>query len=429
MASVDSRFVKWSERFEKSPLAKDVVTRLKGRASEIWRGTFELLRKESPEYRNAVDDEFTAESKSHCGELLETIAGIASGRSFGGDPFEFVRRHAEWRARHQVPLVASLHAYRLAHKTYWGITRQPLSEHRRKKEALHALSMLSDFWIEFFEAVGATLEEAHAAEEARIFSQNTHAHAQLIDELLSGAEPSGIETNQLLTLCGIRPGMVLTVAVFRRFSVEDGKPVDAEVALRSLVRMLHQVLPSSQFGKLVGLRNSEVVLIIGCGGGPVTQALTKQLARNGFSRKNSVGAGGGVGLDKQAIAQLPEALSEARLALPLTSPAKPLLRFGEIDLLDFVIRRADNAALRLIPAWVREAHETGIEQDLLRTIRAFAQCSLNVKATAKELGVHTNTVYFRLNQIQAKTGVDARAFTGLSHLVTSLHLLDRHPRK
>ena len=159
----DFRLADWRERFRRSPLARGVVTSLEGRAQEIWRRTFDLLRKESPEYRNAVDDEFMAESKSHCGELLKTIVAIAAGRLGNADPFAFVRKHAEWRARRQVPLVASLHAYRLAHKTYWGITREQLAQHRRQKEALQALATLSDFWIEFFEAAGAALEEAHGA--------------------------------------------------------------------------------------------------------------------------------------------------------------------------------------------------------------------------------------------------------------------------
>jgi len=422
---LDPRLRDWIGRFERSPLARDVVTQLEGRAQEIWRETFELLRSQSPEYRNAVDDDFTAESKNHCGELLETIVRIAAGRRLHSDPFAFVRRHAEWRARHQVPLVASLHAYRLAHKTYWGITRELLARHRRQKEALRAVAMLSDFWIELFEAVGAVLEEAHAAEAARIFAQNTNAHARLIDNLLAGVEPAGMEERQLLALCGIRAGMKLTVGVFRQLPVSDGRPVDSEVALRSLVRLLNQVLPSSQFGKLVGLGANEIVLIAGCNG-PAAQALAVHLTRHGFSRKSSVGASAGFGLDKDEITQLPEAATEARLAADFTDPSRLLLRFAELDLAELVLHRVDKAVLRLIPDWIRRAYEADTEQELFRTIRAFARCSLNVKETARQLDVHTNTVYFRLNQIKARTGVDPRTFEGMTLLVTSLRLLDRY---
>src|ERR1043165_9976243 len=122
MSVMDAQLAAWNKKLQQSPLAASVVASLEDRAQEIWGRTIELLRKESPEYRNAVDDEFTAESKSHCGELLQAIIAIAAGRLKGADPFAFVRRHAEWRASHHVPLVASLHAYRLAHKTYWTVT-------------------------------------------------------------------------------------------------------------------------------------------------------------------------------------------------------------------------------------------------------------------------------------------------------------------
>jgi carbohydrate diacid regulator len=190
---------------------------------------------------------------------------------------------------------------------------------------------------------------------------------------------------------------------------------------------LNQVLPSSQFGKLVGQRGGEIVVIAGCDQ-PVAAALAKHLTRHGFSRKGSVdvGASIGVGLDKNDVAYLPEALVEARLALELTGPGKPMLRFADVDLAQFLARRADRAALRLIPEWLRQAHENGTERDLLLTIRTFAECSLNVKETARQLGVHTNTVYFRLNQIKARANVDARTFGGSMLLVSSLLLLESH---
>jgi carbohydrate diacid regulator len=56
----------------------------------------------------------------------------------------------------------------------------------------------------------------------------------------------------------------------------------------------------------------------------------------------------------------------------------------------------------------------------------FAECSLNVKQTARRLDVHTNTVYFRLNRINKLTGIDPRTFSGASVLLTALRLLDVH---
>src|SRR5260370_11119499 len=149
MTAADVKVREWSERFRKARLAARVVVGLSKRGSEIWQQTFDQLQRENPEYRNSVDEEFTSESQSHCKQLLNAIIAVASGQAeeSGADPFGFVRAHAEWRARHQVPLIASLHAYRLAHKTYWGITRESLMRYAGRKEALHSLNMLSDFWL------------------------------------------------------------------------------------------------------------------------------------------------------------------------------------------------------------------------------------------------------------------------------------------
>src|SRR5947209_16204206 len=100
MMEAEARIREWRERFRKAPAAARAVAGLDRRAPEIWRRTFDLLHRESPEYRNSVDDEFTRESQSHCKELLHSIVAIATGPNVSGhaDPFAFVRTHAEWRA-------------------------------------------------------------------------------------------------------------------------------------------------------------------------------------------------------------------------------------------------------------------------------------------------------------------------------------------
>src|SRR5262245_5813997 len=426
MTKAHTRLPEWSERFRKAPLARKVVVGLEGHSQEIWRRTFDLLKEESPEYRNAVDDEFTEESRSHCGERLAAIIAIAAGRLKDGDPFAFVRRHAEWRARHQVPLVASLHAYRLAHKTYWGITRETLARRTRQKESLHALTILSDFWIELFEVVGAVLEEAHISEEARAVAENTRAYTALIDDLLSGNEPANADARQLRVLCGMRPGMKMAIAVFRPFAADRETQVDVDVRLRSLIRLLHQVLPSAIFGKLATLRSREVLMVVGSDGETAGRFL-KLLARHGFGKKRGaggVGVGAAVSLDKREVAELPDALAEALMAADLVSVVRPLIHFSDIDLTEFLIQRADKAALRLIPGWAHTAD--GQTHELFRTVRTFADCNLNVKETARRMSVHTNTVYFRLNQIKKRTGVDPRTFSGTSFLLTLSRLLETH---
>ncbi len=52
MTTAIAKVREWSERFRKAPLAQRVVVGLHKRSNEIWQRTFELLQRESPEYRN-----------------------------------------------------------------------------------------------------------------------------------------------------------------------------------------------------------------------------------------------------------------------------------------------------------------------------------------------------------------------------------------
>jgi hypothetical protein len=420
----------WGKRLQAEPLAARVIVGLRGRRDEIWRGAFDLLQRECPEYRNAVDDEFTAESKSHCGELLDLIVAVAAGRTdhMGTDPFGFVRTHAQWRARHGVPLSASLHAYRLAHRTYWALTREAVVNGARQKEAISCLTMLSDFWIEFFDVIGGALAEAHAVEEKLFIAQNTRAHLALIENLLRGIDPKDAEAQRLCALCGIVPGAPLAVALARPVHPPTRAQIDVEPRLRSLVRLLEQALPATSFGKLIDIRNGEVAAIVSSADGDTARRMVSALRASGFDRRAANGSAAciGISLDAAELDRLPQALDEARLAIDFAGGARPVMLFADIDLPEFLIRRAETAAFRLIPTWahhVSDAHG-GQSGELSRTIRAFAACSLNVKQAARRLGVHTNTVYFRLNRINELTGVDPRTYAGTSLLLTTLRLLE-----
>jgi hypothetical protein len=244
-ARAETLIRQWGERFQKDPLLSGVIAGLRDHSDEIWQRTFHLLQRESPEYRNSVDDEFTEESKGHCHALLGMIISVTTGQvsQSSPDPFDFVRTHAAWRARHQVPLIASLHAYRLAHRTYSEVSHDLLSRHGKPEDVIRSLTLLSDFWIQYFDHVGAVLADAHAVEDGLIAAQDSRWYAGLINDLLRGVQPRDSESQRLCTLCGIRPGAPIAVVVARPHRRENGNQIDLEATLRSFVRLFEQVLP------------------------------------------------------------------------------------------------------------------------------------------------------------------------------------------
>jgi PucR C-terminal helix-turn-helix domain/GGDEF-like domain len=418
----------WGDRLGKSPLARSVIVGLRVRADEIWQHAFELLQRESPEYRNSVDDEFAKESKAHCAELLQTIIAIAAGevRKTNLDPFDFVRIHAQWRARHHVPLVASLHAYRIAHRTYSELSQDALAKHGTPKEIVGAQRILSEFWLELFDHVDSVLADAHAAEDALIVAQGTRSYVDLMNGLFRGVEPAEPELQRLCALRGIRRGAPLAVAVAKPLLVH-GHHVDREVTLRSLARRLEQALRPAIFSTLIDVRDNRVTAIV-CSEDDTGRNLLQALRRGGFAKRanNGQSAGVGVSTDAADVALLPVALEEALIAIEYTSVKQPLMHFPDIHLPDLLVRRADQVAVRLIPAWARQLHsaEHNQSRELIHTIRVFADCNFNVKSTAQALGVHTNTVYFRLNRLKKISDLDPRSYAGTSTILTALRLLE-----
>jgi sugar diacid utilization regulator len=138
----------------------------------------------------------------------------------------------------------------------------------------------------------------------------------------------------------------------------------------------------------------------------------------------------GISLDATDISALPQAYQEAERAVEFANAERPILHFADIDLMEFLVRRPDAAALRLIPDWAGRFMDvdSGRSGELTRTISQFADCNFNVKRTARHLDLHTNTVYFRLNRIRELTGIDPRSYAGLSLLLTTVRMLSTGAR-
>jgi transcriptional regulator of acetoin/glycerol metabolism len=246
----------------------------------------------------------------------------------------------------------------------------------------------------------------------------------LVDALLNGRAPGDAEAQRLAALAGIRPGAAFAIAVVR--PRRNGTALDGDATLRSLARLIEQVLPPAAFGRLIDVRNDEVTAIV-CGAAGVGRALIAALAHSEFARRAADGLACLVGVSRDTgdIARLPDAVEEARVALDFAAAARPLMHFSDVDLPELLFRRADQAAFRLIPDWTRHFAGNGDQpHELLHTIRAFAASDLNVKQTARRVGVHTNTIYFRLNRIKKLTGVDPRTYAGASLLLAALRLVE-----
>ena len=64
-------------------------------------------------------------------------------------------------------------------------------------------------------------------------------------------------------------------------------------------------------------------------------------------------------------------------------------------------------------------------KELARTLSAYREADQNVVRTASALGVHPNTVHYRLRKIEAVTGLDPRRFGDAVELMVGSRLHER----
>jgi PucR C-terminal helix-turn-helix domain/GGDEF-like domain len=416
----------WEGRLSANSLATRILSRLDERKTEVERCALDGLQRENPQFERAASAQFRAEALGHCNDILALMLAIASGSAptREGDPFHFVAGHAARRARQQFPLAGSLNAYRLAHKGYWDVMRNSvLSASAAEDEKTDCLMLLSEFLLEFFDRISGIMTDAYIAEEKRLEARHNRAHVALIEDLLHGRQPGDLDARDLCARTGIGSGAVVAIAIARIGSVSNGRPIERASELERMSEIVHEALAAETFGKLIDVRTDELLAIVS---GRAETAKQVAKAFGGCAEQTGPLARIGISLDALDIAALPQAYQEAERAVEFASEQRPVMHFAEIDLMEFLVRRPDSAARRLIPDWAGRLAEAdgGKAGELSRTISRFADCNFNVKRTARCLNLHTNTVYFRLNRIRELTGIDPRSYSGLSLLLTALRMLD-----
>jgi PucR C-terminal helix-turn-helix domain/GGDEF-like domain len=424
----------WEIRLHANALALQILGTLDQRKSEVERCALDGLQRENPQFERANSRQFREEALGHCNDILQLMLAIAAGRAslLGGDPFHFVHAHAVRRARQQFPLAGSLNAYRLAHKGYWEVMRNSVSGSAAPEiEKTDCLMILSEFLLEFFDRVSGILTDAYIAEEKLMTARRTRAHVALIEDLLHGRQPGDLEAQALSERCGIRSGAHIATAIGRIRICGNGAAFDRSAALERLAELFHQALTSLSLGMLIDIRKEEGLAVI-AGGAETSKRVLEafgSLAKE-LDVELKARAGIGISLDATEISALPQAYQEAERAVEFTQSDRVVMHFADIDLMEFLVRRPDAAALRLIPDWASRFMDvdSGRSGELSRTISQFADCNFNVKRTARLLDLHTNTVYFRLNRIRELTGIDPRSYSGLSLLLTTVRMLNAGAR-
>ena len=351
--------------------------------------------------------------RADLGEHLRHQAGVACtavlrGRPADPEELAFVQPLARQWALEEVPLAPLLQAYRAAEGAIWDW----LCSSR--------LGLPPGAQIATGRVVADCFDAASRIATASYLDTNgSRMPIRTADEwvarLVTGERVRDLELARDLARHGLDRKRPLVV-----FAVDFGQRIDDTTLASFALDVEGPSGPSPSPTPLVGRFNGRAVGIVAS---EDPDAITAALGDAGD------GAHCGVSTCRQGLVEIPAAYAEARRALRMTTRDRPRLAFGRATLLDDLLSLADRTTARLIPVWAAALDEEDRRSggELLGTLRAYTDADFNVATAARSLGVHPNTVRYRLHRIEAVTGRSVKSFHGLFEMLASLSLLRGEP--
>jgi hypothetical protein len=422
-----------------------VLDRMESEAAAIARRMALAARVEVEEYGAVRDPAFAAEVLAHAREHVLAFARAArAGRPPEGQELDFVRERGARRARELMPLDALLETYLIGQRTVWEAIVEASGD---SPAGMRTAQELTAFTFRYTHAINVAVAAAYLGESRALASEADRGRRDLLERLLSGSAP-GADEERRAEAFGLRQGGDHAVVVAVAAGDADARTPRAGDAAHEVERPLAGAPPPSagadEHGQrlvvralvsqeppvpFVVPRHDEVVAILPVYVRRGPRELRAALERTAglLRRKHGIALRAGVSPAFAGLAAVGRAYGEAERALRHAGPGAPAIALEEVPLFDYLAAAADETAHRLIPPGARAllTADRRVAGALSSTLRAYAECDLNVARAAERLAVHPNTVHYRLRRVQELSGRDPRRFAELLELRTALRLLDR----
>ncbi|MGK5529777.1 PucR family transcriptional regulator [Streptomyces sp. URMC 129] len=374
-----------------------------------------------PAYARLPAEQIDGDVRRVVEATLRALAeALRTGEPPSPDYLARIRASAAKRAEEGMPIEAVISAYHVGARACLDALF-PAAGTTDAREAFAVQRLMLDHLGHIAAAVSAGYLDEHDAEQ----DEHSAARHALLAALLDGTDPDAHAARAGIVLPVTY--LVLAVAVGPHPD-ERTRGVDASIAARRKVRRLREELDRRVGrGALLRLTADEGLALVphrtphhafGPDDWDWLTGLVTGLA-------GASGAGIVAGVQPCAPSGVPAA---ARLARELRDVALTCRRPGGVyrlaDLaLEYQLSRPGPALDHLV-ALLEPVRE---RPDLLHTLRVFLDSDLNRRRTATRLGVHPNTVDYRLGRISALTGLDTAGSADLLTLCAAVIGLDAAP--
>lgn len=373
-------------------VAPPLAARLRAEGGELAVAMRERIRSELPELLATPDEEEIIRASNESNLLL--VADLLEARA---DPTAArlptpTRAYAEFGADRDTPMADLLRAYRLGHAFAWEVTLSALTELiEDRAEFATAVGLLSTWLHAYADAIVRQVEEVYAAERERWLQSSSALRAELVRSILDGAtvDPTSASRRLVYELDRCH---VCVIASAEESDPSGGLLAEGEAAILEIAAAVDCPRPLLH------------PLGLGATAGWIG-------ARDRLAGERIAAAARGVGSAWIAVGEPADGLDGFRRSYREATEARRVAS-SAADRGDRVTRYGDVALRALATAdpvqardFVRERLGPLLDPDrasarLAETLAAFLDEGGSPGRAAGRLGVHENTVRYRLRQIE-----------------------------
>ncbi|MGH7859894.1 MAG: PucR family transcriptional regulator [Candidatus Binatia bacterium] len=321
-----------------------------------------------------------------------------------------------------VSLRSYLSGYR---KERWSVWSHLVSEVMKRRPALKGELLVRMLWVlRRSEWLNTPLTEMYCAEQEGQARHRYAALRELLDEILSGGPSLAAELRARASALGIDFEATYNLVVL---AVEPDKSLPATATLAALVARAAGISEEEIVAVERGRETVHFAPLRACG--VAEQAFCANLAAALSARSPEWPAvAAGVSGAVQGVEEIRQGYREARRALELSASRAASVGFYPSLVLDDVLDPAGIAGRRLVRESLGALLDRGaVGRRYLDTLAAYFRAGMSVKVAAASLGIHPNSLLYRLRRIWRITGIDIGDAEQRMRVEIALRLLPRDP--
>ncbi len=365
-------------------LLSEVAEQLVVQSDEIASTMVRAYEAEIPAYAAIRDETLKEDVHSVSSAMVRCwLTVMSTGEAVTPELLTPMTEGARRRAAQGIDLQSMLRAYRVGIRVMWSeITASPVW----RREALQgALAQVATWALAFADTISTAVAAAYLDETEHLAREREHRRSALLNVILSGPVAEPVD----------RPA-----ELDRRHSVVVARVVP-DLSLFEL-EQTGQVLEERAGALLWTVRHRSVVAAVAWPAGLSRDQLSRRLAR--LVHEGQIVAIG-VGGSAEGVTETRESYAEAIAALrigPLVGTATPVYDFLDLAPLIALLEHPE-AARRFATSVLEPLGELAKRDWLLPTLEAYLVHQGRLKQAAADLGVHMNTVKYRLRGLRPFT--------------------------